>query len=180
MNIRRLWPLILLFGFACFATAAAVAQAPSEKSDRERFVREFLQNYLHDADDQTTRYAVAFVDLTDAGTQEVIVYLSGRTWCGSGGCTTLILSARESTYDLVTRITVSRLPIRVLRTKTNGWHDISIGVAGGGIARGYEAKLSFDGKTYPSNPSVAPAHKLTGGALGSVVLPTSAAGKSLY
>ena len=116
---------------------AGFAQAPSVKSDREQSVREFLRNYLHDPrvdDDKTTQYTAAFVDLNGDGTQEVIVYLSGRDWCGGGGCTTLILSPRKSTYQLVTRITVSRLPIRVLTTKTNGWYDISVIVAGGGVS----------------------------------------------
>jgi hypothetical protein len=46
-------------------------------------------------------------------------------------------------------------------------------VQGGGIQPGYEAKLSFNGKTYPKNPSVPPAQRLTQQAVGKVVVPVT-------
>src|ERR1019366_6602930 len=107
-----------------------------------------------------TRYSSAFVDLKDDGTKEVIVYLSGRGWCGIGGCSMLILAPEGTSYRVVTKTTITRLPIRVLATKSNGWHDISVVVAGGGTQPGYEAELSFDGKTYPSNPYCSPGSPL--------------------
>ncbi|MGO9084177.1 MAG: YybH family protein [Candidatus Sulfotelmatobacter sp.] len=63
-----------------------------------------------------------------------------------------------------------RPPIRVLETKTNGWHDLSVVVAGGGVLSAYEAKLSFDGTTYPTNPSTPPATRLLETAPGKVVI----------
>ncbi|MFZ3201855.1 MAG: hypothetical protein WA175_11985 [Candidatus Acidiferrales bacterium] len=69
-----------------------------------------------------------------------------------------------------------RLPIRVLATKSNGWYDISVRVQGGGIQPGYEAKLSFDGKTYDNNPSVSPAERLTQKLAGKTVIPASLLG----
>jgi hypothetical protein len=47
----------------------------------------------------------------------------------------------------------------------------------GGILRGYEAELSFNGKKYPSNPTVSPAQQLTGNAKGNIVVPRSATGE---
>lgn len=38
-----------------------------------------------------TRYALARIDLNGDGS-EAIVYLAGGQWCGSGGCTLLVLS----------------------------------------------------------------------------------------
>lgn len=57
-------------------------------------------------------------------------------------------------------MTVVQLPIRVLESTANGWHDLGVWVQGGGIQPGYEAALSFDGRTYPRNPTVAPARRL--------------------
>ncbi len=54
----------------------------------------------------------------------------------------------------VTNISITRPPIRVLPTVTHGWHDLGVMVAGGGIIPGYEARLRFDGHSYPSNPTV--------------------------
>ena len=42
----------------------------------------------------------------------------------------------------------------MLSHRTNGWRDLSVLVAGGGIIPGYQAVLQFDGRAYPSNPSM--------------------------
>ncbi len=139
---------------------------------QEQSLNAFLQDYLRDAflgDGKTTNYFSAFVDLNDSGGQ-VFVYLADQQWCGSGGCTLLILATEGSSYRTVTRITIVRPPICLLATKSNGWYDISVGVQGGGIQPGYEAKLSFDGKTYPRNPSVPPAQRLTQGSAGKIIM----------
>jgi hypothetical protein len=57
-----------------------------------------------------------------------------------------------------------------LPTKTNGWHDIGVFVAGGGINPGYVARLRFNGHSYPSNPSVPPATPLHDPAAGKTIL----------
>jgi ketosteroid isomerase-like protein len=150
--------------------STTVAQ-PSETAS-EGSLRKFLENYLtapvlRPGEDQ--RYSSAFADLKDDGSLEAIVYLMDRSWCGSGGCTTLILAPKDSGYELVTKITITRLPIRVLDSKTNGWHDLSV-VVGGGRISSHEVKLSFDGKAYPSNPSMPPALRLSTEVGGKVVL----------
>jgi len=92
----------------------------------------------------------------------------------------LILSPEGASYRVVTETTITRLPIRVLATKSNGWHDISVVVAGGGIQPAYDAVLSFDGKSYPSNPSTPPARRLNGKAEGKIVMPVTTEGTLLY
>ncbi len=129
--------------------------------------------------DDTTRYPHAFVDLDGHG-PEVIVYIEGRDWCGSGGCNTLVLAPQGPSYRVVSSITITRPPIRVLAARSHGWHNIAVWVAGGGIRPGYEAELPFNGKTYALNPSVAPARRLAPKAPGQVVLPANAEGPLLY
>jgi len=160
-------------------TSLTTAQS---KPDR---LAEFLQSYVRELNPPfeqqgETRYSSAFVDLRDDGTKEVIVYLSGGGWCGSGGCTMLILAPEGMSYRVVTKTTITRRPIHVLPTKSNGWHDISVVVAGGGVQPGYEAELSFDGKTYPSNPSVPPAHPLDGEVRGKIAVSVSAKDKPVH
>ena len=75
---------------------------------------------------------------------------------GSGGCTLLILTPEEGRYREVTRMTVSRLPVRQLDSMTNGWHDLGVTIGGGGGAPA-EAWMQFDGSAYPRNPTVQPA-----------------------
>ena len=172
---------VVMSGFI-FLAAGCLAQAkPQAGSKQDNSLKSFLQNYVGRSDiDKKTLYFSAFVDLKDDGNQEVIVYLTSDGWCGSGGCTTLILAPTDSTYRVLRRITITQLPIRVLTTKSNGWHDIAVHVQGGGIIDAYEAKLSFDGRTYPGNPSTPPAQRLTEKAEGKVVVPLTAEGTPLY
>ena len=74
----------------------------------------------------------------------------------------------------------TRPPIRVLSTKTNGWHDLAVHVQGGGVVHAYEARLPFDDKSYPISPSMPGAQPLTTEIAGEVIVPTSVAGEPLY
>ena len=154
-----------------------------DHSTRDKALTKFLQNYDGNptsADQRTTRYAVAYVDLNDDGTQEAIVYLISPGWCGSGGCSCLILEPEGSSFRIIATTAITQLPIRVLTQKTNGWHDLAVGVGGGGIPSGYEARLQFDGKNYPSNPSAPPAQRLQESADGKTVIPGNTTGTPLY
>lgn len=165
------------FLLACIAISIAHAQTPIEP------LRSFLQDYLKDhgfPDDKTTRFTAASADLNDDGKPEFVVYITGQCWCGSGGCNLLILTPQNSTYMVVGDLSITRPPIRLLSTKSNGWHDVSAWVQGGGIQPGYEAKLPFDGKDYPSNPSVPPAVPLTRRAAGKVLISGTEKGTALY
>jgi hypothetical protein len=104
----------------------------------------------------------------------------GRAWWGKGGCLTLILVPKDSSYTVITEMTVVQPRIRVLDIKSNGWHDLGVWVQGGGIQPGYEARLSFNGKEFPSNPTVTPAQSLTAKVSGKVVVPRSTTGEPLY
>jgi len=180
--------LVFLFVSAvAFALASSLTGQSSKipASDREQTLKKFLQTYLGDPNPDSerewpTRYSSAFVDLDNDGVKEVIIYLSGRDWCGSGGCVMLILKPDNSTYRVVTKTTVTRLPIRVLRTRSNNWLDLSVVVRGGGIQPSYEAKLSFDGKTYPNNPSVSPSVPLNVEIPGRIVISPTAKDQFLY
>ena len=167
--LKFLHPVLALLIFAS-------ASYPRSGEISDPSLLTFLQGYLKPpvlAQNEDQRYSAALVDLKDDGKREAIVYLSDRDWCGSGGCTTLVLAPSGSGYQLISKITVTRLPIRVLNTKTNGWHDLSF-VVGGGRDALHEAKLSFDGRAYPTNPSVPPAVRLDEDVDGTIVIPTSA------
>jgi hypothetical protein len=116
--------------------------------------------------------------LRDDGTKEVIVYLSSDGWCGTGGCTMLILAPEGTSYRVVTKVPAVRLPIRALDTKSNGWRDIGVVARKSGIEPLYEAILSFDGTSYPR--SVSEAGESNGKAQGKIVMPATAKDKPLY
>jgi len=102
-------------------------------------------------------YKRADADLNGDGRSETFIYVTDQSYCGTGGCTLLVLSPQKRSYRVVLRSTVTQLPIRLLPTSTHGWHDIGVKVAGGGIDPPYVARLRFDGRRYPSNPTIPPA-----------------------
>jgi hypothetical protein len=171
--------LIVLFVIS--SIAFCLAQKPNRSnSDQENSLRIFLRDYLKSSPDYaTTRYVSTFVNLQDAKAKDAIVYFTDQDSCGSGGCTTLILAPSGTSYKVVTSITIGWPPIRVLASKSNGWHDIGVWVQGGGIQPGYEAILSFDGVSYPTNPSVSPAKRAASNTQGRIVIPVAAPGKPL-
>lgn len=174
-----LW-LVVVAGLVVFQSPSSTSFA--ETAAGPDSLKSFLQNYvgLPTPETRTTRYLAAFKDLNNDGVKEAVVYLSGDRWCGSGGCATLILQREGKSYRMVTKITITRPPIRVLDGAVNGWVNIGVWVQGGGIGSGYEAELRFDGKSYPTNPSLPPARRRTGNVHGQVLIPRSRSATPLY
>ena len=95
-----------LLAVAIFFLAGFPAQSKDETNlNKQESLKNFLRDYLKDP---ATRYRSAFVDLNDDGAQDAIVYVTGRSWCGSGGCTLLILASDGPSYRVVTKITIVR------------------------------------------------------------------------
>ena len=135
-------------------TEASEAAAPSREDDIRHFL---LQEYPEAG---SMRYALAWSDLDGDGADEAIVYLAAPYFCGTGGCPTLVLTPAGPMWRKVGDISVSRTPVTVMESETNGWKDITVAVSGGGGPSG-NAQLKFDGEAYPSNPTVAPAEMTT-------------------
>ncbi|MCA1059948.1 hypothetical protein LCL96_13505 [Rossellomorea aquimaris] len=101
------------------------------------------------------QYYYNHVDLNDDQQPETFVYVVGFPVCGSGGCSGALFTKENNEYKLMTVFSLVRSPIIIQNEKTNGWKNIIMYVSGGGIKGGYK-QLLFNGKTYPSNPSVQP------------------------
>jgi uncharacterized protein YecT (DUF1311 family) len=145
---------------------------PQERDSLQRFLQAFDQ-------EQRTRFVAAFADLNGDGVPEAIVYLTGA-WCGSGGCTMLVLDQSSGSWRIVANVTVVQTPVRVLKNVVNGWRSIGVRVQGGGIQPGYEAELRFNGKSYPANPTIAPALRSATDVGGEVVIASSVEATPLY
>ncbi len=100
------------------------------------------------------RYDAAAVDLDDDHRPEILVRATDADFCGSGGCTLFVLTPSGARYRVVTRMTVTRPPVRLLTSVTHGWRDIAVRVSGGGITRPRDVRLQFDGSSYPTNPTM--------------------------
>jgi hypothetical protein len=160
-----------LLAFMALTIPGFVAAQPSSNQD-DVSVRRLLQDFDGGLKD---RFVAAFSDLNGDGRPEAIVHLTNNEWCGIGGCATLVLVRDGDSWKVLGKISISRPPIQVLTMKSNGWRSIAVWVQGGGIQPGHEVELRFNGKTYPTNPSVAPARPTVGKPEGEVVIPTSIA-----
>jgi len=106
--------------------------------------------------DFDAHYFDAAVDLDGDGQQEILAYVAGPMVCGTGGCPLFVFRQGPDAYELVARMSVVQVPVRVSSQSTHGWRDLVVAVAGGGAPAG-DVVLKFDGKTYPANPTVPPA-----------------------
>jgi hypothetical protein len=105
-------------------------------------------------DDYSRKFIFFEYDLNEDGNKEIFVGFTGPYFCGSGGCTQLLL---DNQGNVITTFSVSDYPVVIDNNKTNGWKDLFI------YSGGKNRIVKFDGKKYPSNPSVLPALKLTPG-----------------
>lgn len=145
--VRRAMICVLLLRASCSGQ-----QQPSSSTIAS--LRYFLQaKFPHH---KTIELRAAAADLHDDGRNEYIIHLTGRSRCGSGGCDMLVLVPKSQGFAILAGTTITRLPIRVPATKTAGRHDLGVVVGGGGIDPGHLARLRFNGRSYPNNPSVHP------------------------
>jgi hypothetical protein len=142
-----------------FSSVQYLKAATQRDPKLEQAIRQVIPSYQAPASDtgeRPVRYYYNRVDLNGDGSPEVVVYLGGAYTCGSGGCTALIFQTKGRNYGLVSQHTLMNTPILVTPQRTAGWNDLVVLVAGGGAPAHY-ARLRFNGKTYPGNPSVQPA-----------------------
>ncbi len=128
---------------------AAILQASPE------YTRELVE-----ISSSPARYLYSRVDLNDDGKEEVLAYMLGSIFCGSGGCNLLLFTEADLGYALVDTFPLSRTPIVVSPEKTNGWSDLFKLESGGGAPASY-LRYAFDGRQYveqerlPADPAPA-------------------------
>lgn len=157
------------------ASPGAAAAQPS----RDQSLRNFLRVTFAEARANWagTTYASAFADLNGDGRDEALVSLQSGMFCGSGGCSLYIYTPAGGTWREVAEVTIVNAPVRLLASSRHGWRDLAVQVRGGG-ALPREARLTFDGRTYASNPSLAP--RVRGRVPGRVLISDDAGSRPLF
>ncbi len=100
-----------------------------------------------DIDGRQGRYLYGRFDLNGDGKAEVLVYLLGSIFCGTGGCDLLLLRETEDGYSVVNNFPISRPPIIASTDETAGWKDLIRRESGGGVEPSYVRHV-FDGEKY--------------------------------
>jgi hypothetical protein len=167
--------VVFLAGVMCsLQVGNSIADPQVQPAFQSSLTEQSLKHYLHTGNGgryRMVRYIAAFQDLNGDGKPEAIVYFTSQEWCGTSGCHVLVLTQNGRSWTIVAEISAARLPIRVLTGLYKGWRSLGVWVEGGGVQPpGYEAELRFNGKTYPSNPTIPPARRLEGNASGGVLI----------
>lgn len=85
------------------------------------------------------------IDLNNDGKKEIFVNFMTSYFCGTGGCSILLLNEQ---IEPITKFTVTRTPLYVEKSMENDWRAIMT------QSEGKWRKLIYKGGSYPSNPSV--------------------------
>jgi len=95
-------------------------------------------------------YDVKFFTLKEESQCEnPVVFLNGLSgYCGSAGCTLLVLDCTDDGYRVMGKTTVSNRPVSLSATSTKGYRDIKVRVKNEGIVA-----LKYGGKAYITNAS---------------------------
>ena len=105
----------------------------------------YLKNDLEILQDIDRKFQYHEVDLNHDGKNEFFVRFMSPYFCGTGGCTFLLL---DSDLKLITKFSVTRAPIFVEQTDKNDWAILL--VKDSGVFK----ELIYENGTYPNNPSV--------------------------
>lgn len=110
-------------------------------------INDYLKDDLEFLQPNDRKFQFYKIDLNADGKEEIFVRFMSSYFCGTGGCTFLLL---DKYGEIITKFSVTSAPIFVEPSKENGWAILL--VKDSGVFK--ELKFS-DGK-YPSNPSVLP------------------------
>ena len=128
-------------------TYAHQSTDPQTAENLKNFLRNYTANDYELLTENDKRFQFYKVDLNDDGNEEIFVRFMGPYFCGSGGCTFLLL---DKYGEILTRFSVTRAPIFIEPKKINGWSLLL--VKDSGVFK----ELVFENGSYPSNPSVLP------------------------
>lgn len=110
-------------------------------------INEYLKEELSLLTANDRKFQFYKIDLNADGNDEIFVRFMTSYFCGSGGCTFLLLDQYSA---IITRFSVTRAPIFVEPSKVNDWSLLLVKDAG------VFKELIFQDGSYPSNPSVLP------------------------
>ena len=162
--------------------SAGACQTEGSSATGEANLNAYVTGYLrelHREDrDRTGRYFLALADLNGDGAEEALVHVKAGD-CGTGGCGLLVFTRNRQSWRLHSDIAGGHTPFRLLSTQSHGWHDIGVFVAGGG-AEPHEARLSFEGSTYPDHPYDAPRTAIGRDASARVLIRRDEAGNRIF
>lgn len=126
----------------------------NEHDDRAELVEKvksyITANYLTESDlraipEEDRKFQLQEIDLNNDGKKEIFVNFMTPYFCGTGGCSILLLNDK---IEPITKFTVTRTPIYVEKVAENEWRALLT------QSEGKWRKLIYKDNSYPINPSM--------------------------
>lgn len=127
--------------------AAGTTDETISKEISNYLVTDYLKKDLVLLTKEDRKFQFQTIDLNNDGKQEVFINFTGSYFCGTGGCTLLLL---DSNRKLITKFTVSRPPIMVEPHTGKEWAKLMI------KDNNVWKELKYNNGKYPGNPSILP------------------------
>ena len=114
---------------------------------KDFLISDFLKDDIANLEKSDRRFQFYSIDLNHDGTSEIFIRFMSSYFCGSGGCTFLLL---DSDFKIITKFSVTRAPIFVEKLENTPWSILLV------KDQGVFKELKYDGASYPNNPSILP------------------------
>lgn len=101
----------------------------SEKIKNAALEYAIHENYPALSAKDKVAYYYNYADLNDDGNMEIIVYVKRTTGNAPTDNSVLVLSPYNGKHELLAKFNVASNPIIVSENKTNGWHDLVMGLS---------------------------------------------------
>lgn len=120
----------------------------TDSSELPTWLNQFVQNKIAAPEGlRTAEFSWGEHDLNQDGQQDYLVIMNGMYFCGSGGCTAFLINKDNG---ILQRFTLMSEPVYVSGSRHHGWQDMVV------YSNNAWRQLTFNGKKYQSNPSMAP------------------------
>lgn len=114
---------------------------------KNSLVNNIVKNDLNILTKNDRNFIYSAIDLNADGKSEIFVCMKGSYFCGNAGCTVYLL---DNEGKKLTTFSIVDGPIVISADKTKGWNDLII------PSKGINYIVKYNGKAYPSNPSMQP------------------------
>jgi len=115
------------------------------KNIKNFLINDHLKNDISAMNDTDRKFQMYKIDLNKDGKDEVFVRFLTPYFCGTGGCSFLLLDHQG---EIITNFSVTRAPIFAEQTYKNDWQILLVKDAG------VFKELIYKNGTYPANPSL--------------------------
>lgn len=143
MDMHKAAVAVLMVLLLCQAASAANRTVPVgvpvyfqtvHAPEDVKFAREQLIRYLGvvppmewDRTLQSGQVKIARADLDDDGSHEIFIMVENSLWCGSVGCTGILLHKRKGNWDIMDQPNFPGDRVVVMQEKRFGYHKLFTG-----------------------------------------------------